>query len=216
MDNENSKVFIIGGRRGFGKSIGEAWIQRMPHAKLVTTSRIVGANYIFDLAKEESVSTLLKTLDEEQPQTVICAAGGGPYGEFANKEWKDHSWSLSVTLLSPMRITHHLLRSAYCRQIILIGSAIAEHEADKYAASYCTAKHGLKGFVSTVALEARDKDIRLFSPGYMATDMLPANAASKIGQQPAPPQDVARVFVDWALTSKAAWHKIYTTSSNCD
>lgn len=210
MDYENSKVFIIGGRRGFGKSIGDVWSQAVPHVKIVTTSRVTGANYIFDLANEESVTALLKTLDDEQPEIVVCAAGGGPYGEFVKKDWKDHSWALSVTLLSPMRIAHHLLRSTYCRQVILIGSAVAEAGADKYAASYCAAKHGLRGFVGTLALEATDKDIRLFSPDYMATDMLPANAASKIGKVAAKPQDVARDFVEWALASKAAWHKIYT------
>jgi short-subunit dehydrogenase len=210
MDYKNSKVFIIGGRRGFGKSIGEIWSQTVPQIKLVTTSRVAGANYIFDLAKEESVTALLKTLDDEQPDHVVCAAGGGPYGEYIKKDWKDHSWSLSVTLLSPMRIAHHLLQSTYCRQMILIGSAVAEADADKYAASYCAAKHGLRGFVGTLALETTDKDIRLFSPGYMATDMLPVNVASKTGKVPAKPQDVAQYFVDWALTSKAAWHKIYT------
>lgn len=216
MEMTNSKVFIIGGRRGFGKSIGDVWASVDPASTIVTSSRSKGADYLFDLSKDESVTALLQTLDEEKPERVICAAGGGPYGEFQNKEWKDHSWGLSVTLLSPMRIAHHLLRSSYCRQILLIGSAIAENSADKYAASYCAAKHGLKGFVSTVVIEAGYKDIRLFSPGYMATDMLPPNAAEKTGKTPVKPEDVARVFVDWALTPKAAWHKTYTPWGICD
>lgn len=166
-----SKVFIIGGRRGLGKHVAEQWVRERSEDLVITSSRSAGADELCDLSREESVSELLNILDREQPERVFCVAGGGPYGKFSSKEWKDHSWGLSVTMLAPMRITHHLLRSAYCEQIILVGSAIAESSADPNAASYCAAKHGLKGFVSTLAEEVSDKDIRLFSPGYMATEI---------------------------------------------
>ncbi|MCC6138560.1 MAG: SDR family oxidoreductase [Bdellovibrionaceae bacterium] len=205
-----NKVFIIGGRRGLGKNIADHWKRECPEDTVQTSSRTVGADYLCDLSQEESVSELLKILDREQPKYVFCIPGGGPYGKFSAKEWKDHSWGLSVTLLAPMRITHHLLRSAYCEQIILVGSAIAESSADPNAASYCAAKHGLKGFASTLVEEVSGKDIRLFSPGYMATDMLPANAAVKTGKTPVDPMLVAREFVQWARIPKAAWHKVYT------
>lgn len=210
MESPGSKVFIIGGRRGLGKHIKDEWKRLRPEDTILTSSRSPGADFICDFSNDESVSRLLSELDKEKPSRLFCIPGGGPYGDFAKKEWKDHSWGLSVTLLSPMRIAHHALRAPYCEQIILVGSSIAEDSADKYAASYAAAKHGLKGFVRSLVLEEKDTDIRLFSPGYMSTDMLPQGAALKLGKVVSEPQAVALAFVEWALSPKAAWHKTYT------
>lgn len=211
MESPVRKVFIIGGRRGLGKNIAEEWARRIPADTVRTTSRSSGADFRVDLSQDVGVQSLCEILDREQPERIFYIPGGGPYGAFAQKEWKDHRWALSVTLLAPMRIVHHLLRTNYSQQIIVIGSAIAESAPDKHAASYCAAKHGLKGLIDTLALEEENKDIRLFSPGYMATSMLPPNAAEKVGKPVADPQDVAKAFVDWALEPKAARHKIYTS-----
>lgn len=210
MESPGSKVFIIGGRRGLGKKIAGEWIRRFPKDIVQTTSRAAGADFQMDLSQEQGVDTLLKILDRERPERIIYVPGGGPYGAFAKKEWKDHSWALSVSLLAPMRVIHHVFGASYGQQIIVIGSAIAESTPDKYAASYCAAKHGLKGLISTLQTEAENKDIRLFSPSYMATDMLPPNAAEKTGKSIANPEHVAKTFVEWALEPQAAWHKTYT------
>lgn len=214
MASRGSKVFIIGGRRGFGKSIVEQWRTIHPQDVLVVSSRSKNADYLFDVSREVDVSALLIALDTEKPERVICVAGGGPYGPFMEKEWKDHVWALNVTLLAPMRLLHHCLRATYCEQIVVVGSAIAENEADKGAASYCSAKHGLLGLCKTVVLES-SKDIRLFSPGYMATDMLPVKSASIKAKTVYNPLEAAKELVQWALISKStlpegAWHKTYT------
>ncbi len=220
MESPGSKVFIIGGRRGLGKKIAEEWKRVCPQDALQISSRtkipaadkpaIITETFHWDMSQESGVNGLLKTLQEEQPTHIFYVAGGGPYGPFSRKAWKDHSWSLSVSLLAPMKVLHGALNLASCQQFIVIGSAIAESASDKNAASYCAAKHGLMGLISSVVLEGENKDIRLFSPGYMGTDMLPANAAEKTGKPVSDPADVARAFVQWAQTPKAAWHKIYT------
>lgn len=210
MESPGSKVFIIGGRRGLGQKIAEEWSRRCIGDVVQTTSRTTGATFQADLSKDEDVNSLCAVLDREKPTRIFYVPGGGPYGAFAKKEWKDHSWALSVSLLAPMRILHHATKTSYGQQIIFIGSAVAEGSPDINASSYCAAKHGLKGLVSTVRIEEENKDIRLFSPSYMATDMLPANAAEKTGKVVLDPTVVAKEFVNWALEPQAAWHKIYT------
>jgi short-subunit dehydrogenase len=79
-------------------------------------------------------------------------------------------------------------------QLLFVGSAIAEDKPDPLAASYAAAKHALKGLVGSVAAELeadrkgpKDKtasadrgalqvQVKLFSPGYMDTDLLPKDA----------------------------------------
>jgi short-subunit dehydrogenase len=208
-----SKVFIVGARRGLGKHIAEVWKKHYPQDTLLGSSRQTEKDLLFrcDLAKAEEVDGLLQFFDKEQPERVFCVAGGGPHGEFISKDWKDHQWALSVSLLSPLKIAHHCLRSQYCKQVILVGSAIAEELPDPLAASYSAAKHGLKGFVSSVVAEGvGTKDLRLFSPGYLDTAMLPVNAAVRAKGKVLSPALAAEIFVKWASEPQAAWHYSYT------
>ncbi len=219
MSNSGSKsldkVFVVGGRRGLGKAIVDEWQLKSPGESLWVSSRRAPADFICDFSEPASLDLLLTTLDELQPNRVFCVPGGGPYGSFVDKEWKDHLWALQVSLLAPARLAHHLLKQSYCQQLIFIGSQIAESVADFKAASYGSAKHGLVGLLKTLQLETT-KDLRLYSPGYMATDMLPAVKREELGKPVADPRDVAVDFVKWAQTPKAAWHKTYTSAGNCD
>lgn len=209
------KVFIIGGRRGLGLAIAQEWRRAYPLDRVKVSSRRPEAQVICDLSSEKSVEDLLLFLDTEKPQRVFCVAGGGPYGEYVSKQWKDHRWALEVCLMAPLRIAHHCLQAPWCEQLVFVGSAIAESSPDRHAASYSSAKHGLIGFLKTVVQEST-KDIRLFSPGYMATEMLPPNAAKILGSSVLDPQQVAVAFREWASSPQAAWHKIYTPPAICD
>ncbi len=116
-----------------------------------------------------------------QAQKLFYVAGGGPYGPFENKKWSDHQWAFKVNFLCPAFLLHQLMLSNTCRQIVMVGSAIAESKPDIHAASYAAAKHALKGLVTSVQAEQKKMsqdqiDLRLFSPGYIDTPMLPANA----------------------------------------
>ncbi|MCB9073273.1 MAG: SDR family oxidoreductase [Bdellovibrionaceae bacterium] len=208
-----SKIFVIGGRRGLGKAIVDTWGEMQPQDVCCVTSRKADprVQFVCDLSRQDQVGELLDKMDQEKPERVFCVAGAGPYGSYLKKEWKDHDWALQVSLLSPLRITHHCLRADYCQQIILVGSSVAESSPDPQASSYSAAKHGLKGFVASVrGEELGGKDLRLFSPPYMDTDMLPVNAAAREAHTIYSPVDVGREFVHWALDPQAAWHKVYT------
>lgn len=116
-----------------------------------------------------------------QSQKLFYVAGGGPYGAFENKKWSDHQWAFKVNFLCPAFLLHQLMQTNICQQIVIVGSAIAESKPDVNAASYAAAKHALKGLITSVQAEQKKMsqaqiDLRLFSPGYIDTPMLPTNA----------------------------------------
>jgi short-subunit dehydrogenase len=209
---KKEKIFIVGTRRGFGQELIKQWREHFPEDALAGSSRreftAPGAEtFVFDMSVTTQVNELLKVFESYGPTKVFYVAGGGPYGDFAEKNWKDHLWALQVSLLSPLQVLHFCLKLPSVQQVVLVGSAIAESQPDPGAASYAAAKHGLKGCVSSLQGET-SKDVRLFSPGYMSTDMLPAEAQAQL--RPKAPIDspdlMAKLFIDWVQNPKASWH----------
>ncbi|MES3039325.1 MAG: SDR family NAD(P)-dependent oxidoreductase, partial [Bdellovibrionota bacterium] len=62
------------------------------------------------------------------------------------------------------------------KKFFVVGSAVAEQKADPGAAMYSASKHALCGLVHSIQKEEIPFDLRLFSPGYMDTGMLPPQA----------------------------------------
>lgn len=161
-----------------------------------------------DISRPEGQQLALDSLAAEPASKVFCVAGGGPYGPFHRREWKDHEWAWQVTFAFPARVLHQLARAALKPQAILIGSAVAESSADPLAASYSAAKHALKGLYTSLRAEYPEWDLRLFSPGYIDTDLLPKNAAvRRLGVYD--PARLARELWQWTLTADPGGHKMY-------
>lgn len=161
---------------------------------------------IQDFSKKESIMETLSMIEREKPSRVFYFAGGGPFGKFADKQWKDHQWSLQVCFLTPARLLYELLQPEFefVRQIVFIGSQIADSDADSMASSYAAGKRALKGLLESIWEEGVRRDLRLFRPGYMDTEMLPKNAKPRLeGACIVSPEDAARIFVPWALDSGA-------------
>lgn len=154
-----------------------------------------------DYAKPESIDSLLTEIHEKKVSRVFYFAAGGPYGVFASKGWKDHQWALQVSFLTPAKLLHSLLKDKkfeHVNQVVFIGSQIADCKADPKASSYAASKHGLRGLIESVLAEGCDKDLRLFRPGYMDTEMLPVNAKPRqTTQQIMKANQAAKLFVDW-------------------
>jgi short-subunit dehydrogenase len=168
--------------------------------------------YVADFARAEGQERALNGL--AAGDKVFYVAGGGPYGAFAEREWKDHQWALEVSFLFPARLLHTFLRHGAGAQFILVGSSVAESEGDPKAASYCAAKHALKGLYSTVRRDYPECDVRLFSPGYMDTELLPANAAVR-QQGIYSPARIAQDLWAWSLASDIGGHKLYPKHPSC-
>ena len=225
------RTLIFGGSRGLGRAIGEMIANHgttsevgLSSQELLIVSRNpqvkLGTALPWDLADEKKLNELIPQLCTWNPQTIFYAAGGGPWGNFQNQSWDSHTWALQLNLLTPMRILHDLLRtSSSLRQWIFIGSAIAEDKADPRASSYCAAKHALRGLVGTLQSEkpvnasGQLVDIRLFSPGYMDTDLIPSKFKKALVEKGIllDPQTVAADLVEWAQRpNPSSGHRICT------
>jgi len=145
---------------------------------------------------------------EETYGKVFFVAGGGPYGLYQERKWSDHEWALQVSFLFAARALHALCVAQRLEQVILVGSSVAENDADVRAASYSAAKHALKGLWSTLRAENPNWDLRLFSPGYMDTELLPAQAPVR-RQGVYSPEALAQELWTWSLTGDHGGHKVY-------
>lgn len=182
QDLASHKFILLGASRGLGWATYQALAKKYPAAEFLLVSRkMAEGNYQsfkFDFAKELTSEFLTKLVDFK-PTTIIYFAAGGPYGNFQEKKWADHQWALQVSFLFPTQLLHSLMREpvSSLKKFVAVGSAIAENKPDPGAASYCAAKHALKGLVTTLQVENRSPfDIQLFSPGYIETDLLPAQS----------------------------------------
>ena len=166
---------------------------------------------VADFTSRVGQDETLRYLLHDTFSKLFIVAGGGPYGLFHDREWKDHQWSWDLTFQFPARVLHAMRvaeRSGV--QVVVVGSAVAENAPDPRAASYCAAKHALCGLVQSLQLETPDWDLRLFSPGYMDTELLPPGApARRLGVYD--PRLVARELWEWCLNADIGGHKVYAS-----
>lgn len=174
---EPIKFALLGSSRGLGKSFNELLIKKgYSSTEIYQASRKMNQ---MDFSQKSNWDSYLLQLAEQNPEKIIYFAAGGPYGEFQKPEWKDHEWALNVTFLFPAYLLHQVLdrkKFPALKQVTFIGSSVAESEPDPKASMYSASKHALKGLVTSVKKENPGLDLRLFSPGYMDTPLLPANA----------------------------------------
>lgn len=160
---------------------------------------------VADFSKPKGQADVLALLTQQKFARVFYCAGGGPYGSYHQRDWLSHQWALDVTFTMAARILLQLSADKQPPQTVLIGSAVAESEPDPGAASYCAAKHALRGLYESLKVEYPDWDLRLYSPGYMDTDMIPPNAAVR-NRRLHSPVDVAKELWLWTLTSGTGGH----------
>jgi NAD(P)-dependent dehydrogenase (short-subunit alcohol dehydrogenase family) len=97
-------------------------------------------------------------------------------------------------------ILHSLLQDqnqADLKQFILVGSSVAESQSDPKASSYSAAKHALWGLYKTVIKENPQIDLRLFSPPYMETDMLPLHSEPRQSGKAWAPEKISSIMLEW-------------------
>lgn len=183
---------LLGASRGLGWGTYQALSQKYPDAEFLLVSRKILTRasdlksktqiHSFDFSKF-SADELVPILHEFNPTEIFYFAGGGPYANYFESSWESHLWSLKVTFLFPAELILKLgqIKWSQMQSITVIGSSIAESSPDPMAASYCAAKHALKGLISTLQKENSSQiKIRMFSPGYIATDLLPKNSAPRL------------------------------------
>ena len=223
--------FITGASSGLGEAFLKTLLtknSKVPSKIICASRRPIHAELIqaftkkdsllehlkIDLSKSGDVDNLLTFLSNKSINRFLNFAGGGPYGDYSSKQFKDHEWAFNVNFLAPAKIAHALLNQKKFMQCVLLGSAIAEAKPDPMAAAYSASKHAIKGLFSTLAVESEDKDIRLFSPGYLDTPLLPAKSwpRQKAGEV-MDPQIAAAKLYDWMLTGERGTHLLFDQES---
>jgi short-subunit dehydrogenase len=196
----SERTVILGGSRGLGAELMKLAAETGAALGISRKSPEFSA----DFSVPSDQLRVLAKIQEFGPTRIIYAAGGGPYGIYSTKEWKDHEWAFQVTFLFAARVCH----SFPSTQIILVGSSVAESQADPKAASYSAAKHALRGLYQSIRVESPESDIRLFSPGYMDTPLLPKDAfVRRLGVWS--PEFMAKELWNWCRTAEVGGHKVY-------
>ena len=206
------KTVILGGSRGLGFALQQLYQARGVEARSISRT----TNPAADFSKLNLSAETVSLIWDLAPERIVYCAGGGPHGAYATKRYRDHEWAFAVNFLFPSFLLHQILEKPdnwrKLRQICFIGSAIAESKADPMAASYCSAKHALMGLITSIQAEPHGTlDLRLYSPGYMDTGLLPQNAWPR--QRPnlvRSPREVAENLATWLESPDSAnQHQVF-------
>jgi short-subunit dehydrogenase len=194
---------LLGASRGLGRAVHQRLLAvGVRPSQIHVISR--KSEISLDFADSERWPALIQTLHSLKATHVWYFAGGGPFGDYAQKNWRDHEWAFRVNFMAPAYVLHALTKETrQVGQLICVGSAVAGTRPDPRAASYAAGKHALRGLMTSVQAEnATGLDLRLFEPTYLDTPMLPPNAKPR--QTPGmvrPLAEVSQEFVSWALNS---------------
>ena len=217
MSQSHTKTIILGASRGLGAELsrqcadfeGELLlVSRKTEVleKLKTQIRSGGQRvsvFSADFSQEADQQRVLLQLSQQNPSRIIYMAGGGPYGGFGEKEWKDHMWSFQVTFLFLARVLNFCLQNkSSIKQFVAVGSAICESKGDAMGPSYSASKHALLGLHRSVTVQDPEFDFRLFSPGYMNTELLPKKASVRSEHKILPVTSVAQDLIKWMNDSQ--------------
>ena len=201
------KVAVLGSTRGLGRCFYQH-LQELG-VDCIGFARGPEADIQVDFSKEGALDHVMSLFRQERVTHIYYFAAGGPYGQFAKKALKDHKWAFQVTYWFPSQLLHQCLQeSSHYHQFVLVGSAVAEDSADPFAVSYSAAKHALLGLHRGLVAEGVDLDVRLFSPGYLDTEMLPPNAWPRQQGLPiASPKDVAQKL--WSFSQDPQFYQAH-------
>lgn len=229
------RVAILGASRGLGISLAKKIFSDNQFHLWLSSRKILDLQmednfnsspsrltlFAMDFTKSTALDETLPSLKVFQPHQIIYCAGGGPYGVFHQKPWHSHLWAFHLNLLFPAQLAHAILNTKdssfpELKQIIFVGSSVAENNADPGASSYSAAKHGLRGLIQSLVEEYSDGmpqpiDLRLFSPPYMNTQLLPKNAKPRHNNiYLSEPDDIASELLMWAdqPVKNASWHRL--------
>lgn len=219
------RVAVIGASRGLGaelsrllclKGVAVLGVARKEELLRSLAAEFPGSfsPYVFDLSLTEGWESLEGSLGEFQPSCVYYVAGGGPYGLFKERPFHAHQWAWRVTFEGAARLCHWSLNQGSPPRFVLTGSSVCENRPDPMASSYAAAKHALRGLYESLRVENKEWDLRLFSPGYLDTELLPKNAPVRYKNLWSP-REVAAELMEWSFDqNNFGDHKTYLDLPN--
>jgi 3-oxoacyl-[acyl-carrier protein] reductase len=182
-------ALITGAGRGLGRQIALAFARAgadivgtaRNKAQLEDTTKEIKAlgrralPVVTDVTQEDQVRAMAnQVLKEFGPVDILVNnAGMSVYGPFVEQKAADWQAMIETNLMGTIFCTHAILPSMLERGqglIINISSVAGIHGLPNEAV-YCASKHGVKGFTDALAVELKDKGIRVCGiyPGGMNT-----------------------------------------------
>lgn len=203
----HQKSLILGGSKGFGRAISGHLVNSK---ELSRSSRVESV----DFSRPESLSKIIRHMDDYSPEFIFYVAGGGVHGEYFSKPMHSHRWTFEVNFFRPIEIADYLKHTGFQGIFVYIGSSIAERSDSKNSISYAESKKlALKTLLS---LDESELKVRVFSPPYMDTALLPKKAWPRLETPDLVlnPKKVAKVLLNWLSESPLKDTK--TLSENFD
>ena len=191
--DEGERILVLGGSRG----LGAAFVNLLKTHQIEVIGMSRKSPESADFSQVQNWDQILNRIRDLKPTRLIYCAAGGPYGSFGQFQWKDHSWALKTTFEFPAFLLHNLVQNPlqHLKQVAVIGSTVAEAKADPGAAAYSAAKHALRGLITSLQKEGVPFDLRLLSPGYMTTDLLPMDSAPRREGKTRDPFKIASLMI---------------------
>src|SRR5690606_7463236 len=115
------KIVVLGASRGLGRHVCEVLTQSVESELLLvarTEQSLISAcesvkspscspkHLKCDVADPAQQELLFKKIEEFNPHIILNFIGGGPYGAYPEKDWKDHRWAIEVSFLFSARLLH--------------------------------------------------------------------------------------------------------------
>lgn len=184
-------ALVTGASRGIGRAIAEMLGQQgatvigtatsEQGAAAITTylaaAGIQGSGKILDVAKSESIESLLASLTKEYGGVSILVNNAGITRDNLLMRMKDEEWDsiINTNLTSIFRMSKACIRSmmkAKKGRIISISSVVGA-SGNSGQTNYAAAKAGLVGFSKSLAREvgSRNITVNVVAPGFIDTDM---------------------------------------------
>jgi hypothetical protein len=198
LPTSEARVAVLGSHKGLGFEC----VKVLGLSRKNSETYHFSSNYTFksfDFTKlvsdELEFNHFIQTLKSFNPTQVMYVAGGGPFGHFASKNWKDHEWSIKLNFLFPAKLLWALKQPGDfldLKTFLYLGSEIAESETgDRLGPSYAAGKWAMKGLFKSLKSVSDQLLLEWISPGYMDTDLLPHGSAPRLSGSIANPKDVA-------------------------
>lgn len=184
-------ALVTGASRGIGRAIAEMLGQQgatvigtatsEQGAAAITTylaaAGIQGSGKVLDVAKSESIESLLASLTKEYGGVSILVNNAGITRDNLLMRMKDEEWDsiINTNLTSIFRMSKACIRSmmkAKKGRIISISSVVGA-SGNSGQTNYAAAKAGLVGFSKSLAREvgSRNITVNVVAPGFIDTDM---------------------------------------------